>query len=436
MLGGHVVHTLNALEDLMYRLFLRPLRHVAAVLVTSTLVTPAYADDGDLLSLHEAVTIALDANDPTVQRFTEHAAALEERAVADGQLPDPQLRFGLANWPVDTFDFEQEPMTQIQVGLRQQFPAGDTRSLTSARRRAEASGQLAGGRLQELQIVLGVRNTWLELQYWLAARVSVGESRDAVAELVEVIESQFATGLQSNQDLLRAELELSLLDDRSVEVERKIDALRADLSRLVGAPVAGRPLPDLQPVLPVLPAQEVVIEGLVVHPAIKIEDARVIAQNRDIDLANQQYKPSWSVDAGYGVRGGGRADFASLMLVVDLPLFTGKRQDRRVAAATRTREAARLDRSAKLLEMRQIVDRAYAEWRRLGDRVGLYEKVVVERAAANAEAALDGYRNRVSDFAELIRSRLAEIDAALKLRRLQADHAKTQAQLLFLAGET
>ena len=140
---------------------------VAAGVFAATLVTGAEANDAPPLHLEEAVTLALNANDPTVQRFTERAAALEERAVADGQLPDPQLRFGLANWPVDSFDFEQEPMTQIQVGLRQSFPSGSTRSLTTARRRAEAREQRSARYLQELQIVLQVRRTWLELSYWL-----------------------------------------------------------------------------------------------------------------------------------------------------------------------------------------------------------------------------------------------------------------------------
>ncbi|MFN3231334.1 MAG: TolC family protein [Alphaproteobacteria bacterium] len=412
-----------------------PFRPAAvAVALAAILTSPSYADSDQPLDLHEAVSIAMDANDPTVQRFTERAAALEDRAVADSQLPDPQLRFGLANWPVDSFDFEQEPMTQIQVGLRQQFPSGSTRSLTGDRRRAEAREQIFGKRLQELQIALDVRNTWLELYYWLGARDSVEESREAVAELVEVIEAQFATGLQSNQDLLRAELELSLVDDRAVDVDRQIETLRADLFRLVGAP-ASRPLPDILPVLPVPPVQDTLVEGLVGHPAVKIEDARITAQNRDIDLANEQYKPAWSLDAGYGVRGGGRADFASLMVVVDLPFFTANRQDKRVAAATRNREAARFDRSAKLLEMKRVADRTRAEWHRLSDRIDLYEDVVINRAGANAEAALDGYQNRVADFAELVRSRLAEIEAALKLRRLKVDHAKAQARLLFLAGD-
>lgn len=388
------------------------------------------------LGLTEAVEIALTANDPSVRRFEESAAGLDENAIADSQLPDPELKLGVVNMPLDTFDFGEQPMTQGQIWLRQSFPSGDTLALTGERRRAEAAEQRAGLNLREAQIVYDVRRQWLELYYWIGARDAVRESRVVMVELVKIIEAEFATGMQpSNQNLLRTELELGLLDDRAVEVERSIETVRADLARLVGRSPAQRPLPVDLPALPMPPDPDTLAQALVEHPAVRVEDARIIGQNRDIDIANEKYAPSWAVDAGYGLRGGSRSDFGSVVLSMNLPLFTENRQDRRVAAATRMREAARMDRDVQLLEMRQALDRSYADWTRLADRILLYEQVVIERARANAEAALEGYQNQVSDFAELIRSELEEIDAVLRLRRLRVDRAQAQARLLYLAGE-
>lgn len=406
----------------------------AAIFVFAA-VEPEAAWADEQLGLNEAVAIALGANDPTVERYEERAAALEDRAVSDSQLPDPQLRVGLTNFPVDTFDFEQEPMTQVQVGLRQSFPRGRTLSKTRARREAEAAGERAAGRLQELQIALDTRSTWLELYYWLGARHTVAESRAAVAELVDIVKTAYATGVQSNQDLLRAELELSLLDDRAVEVERRIEVSTAELARLVGLNAASRTLPATFPMLPSPPARHVIEGGLVAHPTVGIDDARIEVSDRDIDIARQAYQPGWSLDIGYGGRGGDRADFASAMIVLDIPLFTNDRQDRRVSAARRDRAAAQLDRSAKLLELKRVLDRTHADWLRLGERVELFERVVLDRATANAEAALNGYQNRVADFAELIRSRLTALDTELQLRRLKVDLAKAQSRLLFLGKE-
>ena len=61
------------------------------------------------------------ARDGGLDQLRARRDALGESAVAEAELPDPQLRFGALNVPTDSFDLDQEPMTQVQIGLRQQF---------------------------------------------------------------------------------------------------------------------------------------------------------------------------------------------------------------------------------------------------------------------------------------------------------------------------
>ena len=61
--------------------------------------------------------------------------------------------------------------------------------------------------------------------------------------------------------------------------------------------------------------------------------------------------------------------------------------------------------------------------------------MVINRADETSLASLDAYRNRVADFPELIRSRLAVLDAELTLIRLQTNYLQAQSRLLFLEGE-
>lgn len=404
-----------------------------AIITIALLAAPVRADEP--LSLEEAVSIALRAEDPAVVRHSERAAALDDRAVADSQLPDPQLKLGLRNLPTNSFDFTQEPMTQAQIGIQQSFPAGDTLSLTREKRSAEADAARASRRLEALNLALETRLAWLEAFYWMSAKETINASRDAVRELITVITATFATGRQLGQDIFRAELETSLLDDRLVDAERKEKMARAVLTRYIDAVEAARPLPRTLPVLSAPATGPVLRDRLVRHPAIAVEDARIMARAREIDIAREQYEPQWMLDVGYGVRGGSRADFASVGVTLSLPFFTGKRQDRRVSAARHERGAARLDRQTRLLELKKFLDRTYADWEKLGQRVALYERAVLERAAATTEATLAAYRNRVSDFNDLIQARLAELDAELKLLRLEVDRAQAQARLLYLDGE-
>ncbi len=385
------------------------------------------------LSLREAVSIAVKKHDPTVIAPEERAAALNEKAVSDSQLPDPTFNFGLLNVPVDTFRFTQEPVTQAKVGIQQTLPPGKTRSITRRRRTAEAGVEGAKARLQELLIKRDTRTNWLELYYWLAASRKVAESYRAVEELVSVAKSIFATGRQNSQDVLRAELELSLLGDRLIDVRRQMELSRANLARFIGQAAASRRLPALLPGLSSPPRQGVLRKLVVRHPLVLIEDARIQISSYDVDLAHQQYKPRFSVGVDYGARGGDRPDFLSAKIGMSLPIFTGKRQDRDLNAAHHQRAAAVLGRDARLLEIDKALSRTYADWKRLGERISLYSGVVIQRAADTTKASLTAYRAGVSDFAELIRSRLAQLDSELMLVRLRVNRAQANAKLLFLA---
>jgi outer membrane protein TolC len=402
----------------------------AAISVASP---PGYA--GDPLSLREALAIALQAQDPTVTSLGERATALSEKAVSDSQLPDPKLHLRMLNMPVDTFDFNQEPNTQAQIGLQQQFPPGRTLGIRRQRRLAEASEEDAKALLQESQIRLDTRTNWYELFYWLGADGKVADSQRAVEELVSVAQSIFATGRQSSQDVLRAELELSLLNDRLIQVSRRIELVRANLARYIGPGPASRPLVASLPQLTPPPGEDGLRRVLVTHPAVQVDNARIEVREHDIGLAEQRYKPEFSVDLNYGARGGDRSDFVTGMVGMSLPIFPNKRQDRDFAAAQHQFSAALLDRDARLLELNKTLARAYADWRQLGERITLYNKVVIQRAADTTDASLTAYTAGVSDFAELIRSRLAQLDNELTLLRLRVDRAQAHARLLFLAGK-
>lgn len=411
---------------------------LSLVVAGYAVTTGQAAEKTQALTLDEAITLALEAEDPSVRQFEEQARALEDKAVAESQLPDPQLGITMVNLPT-SIDFNQENMTQLQTKLRQSFPAGRTLKLRGERRLAESQGARAAAALQRLQITLETRLAWLELFYWAKAKDKVAESRSAVVDLEAAVSADYAAGRTTSQELMRTRLEISLLDDRLIEADRRLEIARADLARWTGFPAARRELPER---LPSLKHPEDLIalrEGLLRHPAIEQAEAIVDTREREIEIAEQQYKPDWAVEAAYGVRSGnrfvgGRDDFLTFGFTLDLPFFTGKRQDRAVSAARHDRQAALLSKDSRLLELNRQLEREYAAWTRLMERVALYEEAVTARAGETTQASVTSYRSGFTDFAELIRARLAELDAELTLIRLRVDRAQTQARLLFLEG--
>jgi len=391
------------------------------------------------LDINESVRLAL-IDDPVIAASRARSQALSDAAVADGQLPDPKLKTGFYNVPVDNFDLKEDPATQLRLGIEQSFPRGDT--LQYRQRQAEwmATSEQAMSEVATRQVVRDVRQQFLELYYQVQAEHIVTKSRGLFAQLVDITQSHYATGRASQQDVLSASLELSRLDDRTARIRNEEDRHRAALYKWIGE-AAHLPVNSQFPELPALPSKDELATALPAHPVIRIETARLEAEHQNIHIAREQYKPGWSAGIEYrkrfgdDVSGSSRSDMMAAMVTVDLPLFTAKRQDRRLAASVQEASAVELTRDDRLRELQQMLDTDYADWQRLGERAALYESRLLHEATANAQASLKSYQSGISEFTTLMRARITDLEVHLDDLRIRVDRASAQSSLLYLAGE-
>ncbi len=391
------------------------------------------------LTLTEAERIAL-ADDPAIGALQARSRALRDAAVADGQLPDPQLKTGIYNLPLDTFEFDKESSTQWRLGLVQSFPRG--KSLHYKKRQTEwmATAEQANAEAGTRQVIRDVRTRFLELYYQVRAEQIVTETRELFAQLVDITQAHYATGRVSQQDVLRASLELSRLDDRTTRIRNEADKGRAVLTKWIGN-AASLPIDAQLPELPAPPAREEIETALPEHPVIRVETAKLEASNQDIRIAREQYKPGWSAGLEYRKRfgndpnGDDRADMMAAMVTMDLPLFPKNRQDKRLSASVQQGDALQLTRDDKLRELKQMLDTDYANWQRLGERSALYASQLLKESIANAQASLNAYQSGVTEFTTLMRARITDLDVRLDDLRIRVDRTKAQASLLYLAGE-
>lgn len=411
---------------------------VVFLILPSTVIAAGSA--GDFLTLDEAEDIAIEL-DPVTKSFVARSESLSEQAIADGQLPDPRLKLGAANFPVDTFDRGQEAMTQLQVGIQQSFPRGD--SLQYRREQTEALSDIetARSRVRLLEVLRDVRLSFFQLYYKSAAQEILKENRDLFSKLLDITRRQYAAGRDNQHDVLRAQLELSLIDDRILEVVQEMESASADLGKYIGYENATSTVQEGFPELPAVPPLDVIRSNLVSHPILQIEDAALLASRKRIDEAEEQYKPGFNVDVTYGERtgrdfdGDSRPDFFSAMLLIDLPIFTDKRQDRRLAAAKKQKLARQFSRADKLRDLRSMAEREQANMSRLDERLQLFEKRAASDARMNVQSTLKAYQNDVTDFTTLMRAYMTELNTRLDLLRISIEKAKVQSKLLYLAGE-
>lgn len=413
--------------------------HNCALLVAGILFAPlATAQQRVPLTLAEAEDIS-SASEPGQVALLARASAFGEQAVAAGQLPDPTLRVGLGNFPIERGGFSTEGMTQAQLGVRQVFTRGRARALGSERLQAMAAERTRSAEARSRDVLTATRVAWLETYYWQRAQQIVAESRPFFEDLVNVARSMYAVGRKSQHDVLRAELELSRLDDRLIEAGRARSEAQARLSQWLGQD-AFRPIAMKLPDWSRPPALADLKRDLDQHPSLAAADTVVRAMQSSVELAKERFKPDWALDIAYGYREGflpsgePRSDFVSVSVSMDLPVFRQNRQDRRLAAALGERRAAVETRSEVHAQMRSELDLQHARWSNLNRRLALYENQILSQSKGQAQAALLAYQSDTGDFSDVMRGSVDDLNTRLEYTRLQVEQAQSYAALANLGG--
>lgn len=142
------------------------------------------------LSIQQAVSVAVK-NDPVAVSFQDKEQAFREASIAASALPDPNIKVGFMNFPTDTYKRNQEPMTQVQLGVSQMFPAGDSLDIKASQKIDFANVEMAKGKNQLRSIKRQTRKAWLELYYWTEALEVVKKNNALFINLVNVTESNW-----------------------------------------------------------------------------------------------------------------------------------------------------------------------------------------------------------------------------------------------------
>ena len=422
------------------------------LLLASVLAAPTQA----ALSLEEAVVMA-QHNDPWLAGSEYRQAALAAQRTVAGTLPDPVVSVGLVNMPSDSFEFDQEAMTQFKVGVSQLFPRGDSRALNQ-KRLSQLGAQHPLQREERLaRVALSAAHLWLEAFRAQQTIQLIQRDRALFEQLVDVAQSSYASamGRTRQQDLVRAQLELTRLDDRLAVLQQQRETSLASLGEWLYSDPAGptqfgaglqadvRLAPDLPPLqlsrpelyhpsAPISSSQ--MAQALRRHPALLGLDRKIAAGETTVELAEQKYKPQWSVNASYGYRedepgGDDRADFFSVGVAFDLPLFTSRRQDQQVQAALAGSAALRTEKALLLRRMVAAYAAQYRKLQRLEQRSSLYQSRLLREMQEQTEASLSAYTADDGDFSEVVRARIDALNARLDAFDIEVDRLKTVAQM-------
>jgi len=407
-------------------------RFRVAALLVAILALPAWA--GDPLTLQEALGLAVGRSQQLVANNASITAS-RELAAAAGQLPDPVLKLGVENLPVngpDRLSLSRDFMTMRRIGLAQELPSAQKRQLRSERYDREADRSFAERQLTIANIERDTSISWIERYYSEQMRDLVLRQIDETKLQVRTAQSGYGTGRSSQADVLAAQSALVMLEDRLNQVDRQARNASWMLARWVGD-AAKRPITDIAPAWQASRLDEgPVEEHIQFHPDLIMAKAQVEAAKTEARLAQANKKADWSVEAMYSQRGSAYSNMVSIGVSIPLQWDQKNRQDREVAAKLAMVDEAQAKFEDMLRHHEAELRNLLNDWQTGKARVARYRDELIPLSKQRTDAALTAYRAGKSDLAATLTARRDEVDARMQALTVEMETARAWAQINFL----
>ncbi|WP_395301374.1 TolC family protein [Enterobacter sp. ECC-175] len=355
------------------------------------------------------------------------AQALDAMADSATQLPDPKLKFGIENVPVQGSNdrrMTREGMTMQKIGIMQSYVSAEKRERKAQTFQAQARGVLAKSEAIRAALQRDTAQAWLDLalaqQALKTASALVGETERQRG----VQKASVGAGGSAPDSVLALQVTLSAMRDKETLARRDVRLAQSRLLQLTGQTItdASGPLPRYQR----LPADITTLEaGVLQHP--EVEAARREAETAKARSAQSAVAaiPDVDVEVYYAHRAEGYDDMAGVMFSVDLPLFQSKRQDKAYAAdVSRSMQAVdqlTLIKREHIAQIQTLVAQyqaAQALWQRQRDDV-----LPLQRQRLNVMTAQ--YRSGQSELPALLEARRSVLDTELAVNQAEREMART-----------
>lgn len=362
------------------------------------------------------------------------AHALDAMADSARQLPDPKLKFGIENLPVQGSNdrrFTREGMTMQRVGVMQQYVSAEKRERKADTLLAEAQSVNAKSSVTRATLQRDAAQAWLELALSTRALQTARKLLTETSAQQGAQKASVGAGNAAPDSVLAFQIGLSAMRDKVTLAERDVQLAQARLTQLTGQSVTA--ISGDLPRYERLPADEHTLEsGVAQHP----EMVAALSEANSAKARSAQSAiaaiPDVEVEVWYGRRAEGYEDMAGVMVTVDLPLFTSQRQDKDHAAdISRTLQAndqlAFIEREhvAQVQSLIAQYNAAQALWMRQKEEV-----LPLVRKRASLMAAQ--YRSGQSQLPELLEARRTVLDGELSVLQAEKEMARSWAAIHWL----
>lgn len=408
----------------------------AGIVDRQTYLNPVVPEIAGPHDVDEYVRFALMQN-PRIQAARLAVESKANRVPQAASLTDPT--FNVMGWPSIPHapQYVNGRMTS-DFSLAQTVPWHGTLKTQAAA--AEHDTDVARAQLAavELDVIQNVKKAYYEL-YFIerAIRITTLEQK-SVSQFVEIAESKFRAAKASEQDVLRAQLEVSSVNSELIRLRQQLASAKATLNRYLHV----SPETDVQ-ALAELPAEQLpqdleqlYAQAIQARPELHAALSAIQREREKVELAHLKYFPDMTLSTGWSdmTTNGAMSSLAdgrgnwNLGLMVNIPIYR-KRLDAAVREAETMAIASAREYDAMRDETLEAVKDQFAQAQSQQELLKLFQDEIVPKANQTLEVSVRAYEVGEVDFQQLIDNWRQVLRFQIARERLEAQYRQSLSML-------
>jgi outer membrane protein TolC len=386
------------------------------------------------LQLDEVVRDALERN-PEVQSAGHGVKALERKVPQAKALPDPMVGLGWMGNLAPFSTMSGDPSSYRGVTVSEQFPYPGKLKLQGAIAGKDVEAAQSDYDAIRRRVTAEVKTAYYEYFYFDKAIESTSRNKDLLEKLSKIAEAQYRVGKSMQQDVLRSQVEISLLIEKLTTLEQQKETAQARINAFLlqspDSPLA--PAAEVQPDTIQYSLDELYALATKNDPTAERNQKMIDRSKLGVDLAKKQYRPDFGVSYAFQQRTD-QADMNGFMFSVNIPVFYKMKQRQAVAEASEDVLSAEKMRDNRLNEVRFELKQQYLAAKAAERLISLYSKAIVPQSSLALESSMSAYQVGKVDFLSLIANFTTVLNYETDYYRQLADYETAIARMESLTG--
>ncbi|OGW16232.1 MAG: hypothetical protein A2035_02170 [Nitrospirae bacterium GWA2_42_11] len=373
----------------------------SAFLILRTFLAPALVLAEDSLSLKKLIEEAR-SNNLEIKSLRQNIKTKEARARAEGVLDDPLLRIEMMDISKENPVPTPGNAMQTKYEISQMFPFPGKLSLQKKAALTEILMAEAELMAKELEIIKMVKEMYYDYIYITESIKIIKEIKDLLGNMIRIAEIRYATGQGSQQDIIKAQVEVTMLINETINLNAEREVIKAELQALLNQPqdiYLSEPTGISKDRVEIRP-DELIRKTIEINPDIQMTRYGIRIKETEAELSKKNYYPDFMLGVA-PIQRDGRFDAWDAMFQINIPLWRGK-YDNQVAEISNELDTLKF----RLKSEENIKTARVKEWVikvETADKIRtLYETSLIPQAELSLDSTLKNYQSGNVDFLTLL----------------------------------